>query len=700
MQQYVGPILLCLFPAIVSFFILFLQEKEEMKRICISVIMAFSLLNMGIISMVKFLLGDKGKTIFESFWDIEYRTYIHYSVPILIIAIILPFLFRWILRDKFGFFILWMLSITLCVLCICIYIYGKAINEIYCIVIFSSTIAALFLSMIGKHQMKANTFEKDTALFSLKVEVFSVFSILIFNPSELFLSNIREFPVKYSNFIFVLIAGSCLIIFVYMVLTTCFMNKICCNICNYGIFSLTFIGYLQGMFFNGKMLALDGSRQEWSQGKIIINICVWGLIFGAVVALKVFIPKADKYMGLVCIYVTLIQMATLVMLCITTEFPGEEENYALTTEARWELHSKNNVLVFILDWYDEQILERIAESDSSFLEPLSDFTWYQNTTSNYAFTDMSLPYLLTNIEWKYDMPEGDYCKYAYENSQFLQDIAKQNYDIGIYTGTQYVDQSMQDLVINYSKTDRRCNFSKTISFMAQCSKYKQAPFIVKNMYWYATSDMIKTMEDSNIYVSDNYSFYQSLIHEQLEVNGEISGKKGSYRFYHLDGAHAPFVMTQDFEYAETDMLSQAKGSMKVVYEYIHQLKKLGLYDNATIIITADHGQNTMVDDAKKAKEEGFEPTSSPILLVKEKNQKQGGISEAQVSHREFAATVMQAIKGEDNNTYGKSFKQVPETETRERVFIFRRHNDMPYRKYMINGDVRDITNWILAEDMR
>ena len=273
---------------------------------------------------------------------------------------------------------------------------------------------------------------------------------------------------------------------------------------------------------------------------------------------------------------------------------------------------------------------------------------------------MSIPYLLTDVKWEYDMEETDYCKYAYENGHFLQDIAAQNYDIGIYTETQYVDPSVQNLIVNYSSDiERKCKFIDTISLMGQSSKYKLAPFIAKNMYWYATSDIVSTMENSNIFLDDNYSFYQDLRQNRIKIN-KTTGMSGVFRFYHLDGAHTPCTMTEEFEKVkETDRMSQAKGSMKIVYEYINQLKQLGLYDDATIIITADHGQNTMLDDANNL--EGFDTTSNPILLVKMKNQKEGGISKAPVSHNEFAATVIQAIGG-NSSTYGRTFDQISESE--------------------------------------
>lgn len=697
MEQYIGPVLICLMPTIVSYLLVFLQKKEE-KINYWYLIMAFTLTNIGIVSGMKLILGDFGKTIFQSFWDIELRTYIHYGIPICMIAVIIPLLWKKVSKNNGEIIIEWFNSVLLGLLCIIFAVSGQVTNEMYSIAFIISVILAVILGRWKKKQCGMKKNKKERINFSLRVITLFVFSVYIFNPSELFLNNISEFPVTYSSFIGTLISGGLAIIVIYLMLTTCFVNELCSEICNYFILIIAVAGYLQGMFLNGQLLALDGTRQEWPLGKTLFNLCIWLIIAISVAILKKKSPQMDKYAGLVCSYITLIQMVALGTMCVTTVFPNQDEESALTKTAEFELHPDNNVIVFVLDWYDEQILERLTEEDREFINPLQDFTWYQNATSNYAFTAMSIPYLLTDVKWEYDMEETEYCRYAYEEGHFLKDIYNQNYSIGIYTETQYVDSSMQNLVSNYSTDiERKCKFIETISLMGKSSKYKLAPFLIKNMYWYATSDVITTMANSNIFLDDNYSFYQDLKQNGLQIDKK-TGAKGVFRFYHVDGAHTPCTMTEEFEKVkETERMSQAKGSMKIVFEYLNQLKELGLYDNATIIITADHGQNTMLDD--KDNLEGFDTTSNPILLVKERKQRDGGISKAQVSHNEFAATIIQAVGG-DSSTYGRTFDQIPESENRKREFIYRRHNDIPYRKYEITGDVRNIDNWVLVEDMR
>ena len=50
------------------------------------------------------------------------------------------------------------------------------------------------------------------------------------------------------------------------------------------------------------------------------------------------------------------------------------------------------------------------------------------------------------------------------------------------------------------------------------------------------------------------------------------------------------IINENAEYVEEATLTQAlRGDFKIIKTYIEQLKELGIYDNTTIIVTADHG---------------------------------------------------------------------------------------------------------------
>ena len=125
-----------------------------------------------------------------------------------------------------------------------------------------------------------------------------------------------------------------------------------------------------------------------------------------------------------------------------------------------------------------------------------------------------------------------------------------------------------------------------------------------------------------------------------------------------------------------------------------------MYENATIIITADHGQNYTYDSNRAGilPYIGFDYTSSPILLVKNAGETWEGIkySNAPVTHTEMIASMINAVNSKVLGKYGRTLEEVGEDEERERIFIYMRE-DVPYFKNAINGDARNWANWSVIE---
>lgn len=253
------------------------------------------------------------------------------------------------------------------------------------------------------------------------------------------------------------------------------------------------------------------------------------------------------------------------------------------------------------------IIDEIQQSQLDFLVPLHDFTYYRNMVGDFLPTAMSIPYLLSGSEWSEDILESQWNQKAYEGEEaLLKCLKSQNYDIQIYTDSQYVSESQKDIISNYKENVKReCRMNDLLNLMMQCSKYRISPFALKNYYQYDTKDIVELSDYDEVYkCSDDLPFYEQLLNEGLYVGG-AEEKDGQFKFIHMWGAHPPYNLTEDFQHIDYDWrrdvhigdkISQAKGALKIVYEYIDQLEKLGKYDDTMIIITADHGYKEWLCD--------------------------------------------------------------------------------------------------------
>lgn len=708
MQQNIGVLLMLVICSLIPSSIWIAVNKDEktianrFKEQAVKVIAFFFSINYFLMSAMKLYLGYKTENLIESFWNIQGRTYFNYGLMLAVIGVVIPICMRFIFKSAAWKIIKFFDSTMFVTLFFTFFFVRKINNTVYCTVFtlaFIITLVSLW-KILKKDVIAVGEREwKKSMLNLLPVIIYWIVTVVIYIPNELYLSNPDDFPMSYWYFFGKLLIGSLIILLITLVGGRVFLLEKHVPVLSTLLFSFLTIGYLQGMLLNGDMTQLDGTVQTWTMQKRIINLVIWLGLLAAICVLRYWKKeKADKIIRLVSVYLVLIQVVSLGIVILTSDAKSTKKEVALTTEGVLEIGEKNNVVVFVLDKFDGTIMDEILAVDSDFLEPLHDFTYYENATSAYAPTGLGLPFLLTGTEWVEGMSMGEWFDYAYEGDTLLSALAEQNYDISLYTITSMVSESVMDIVSNYKDgVERTCSLQDTLDLMMQCSKYRMAPFILKEYYQYDSSDIALLVDDGTVWTAENdYPFYKSLVEQGLQVV-DNEDANGTFKFIHMHGAHPPYILTEDFQYVPydarrsegygTDKLSQARGAMGIVYEYIRQMKELGKYEDATIIITADHGYTEWLCDD----EGNVIKTSFPIIFIKEpeESREEIKVSQAPVSHADIIPTILENIGFEVKE---KTCSEIEETEQRSRKFI-RRGTGADSAAFEINGDVRDLNSW-------
>ena len=113
------------------------------------------------------------------------------------------------------------------------------------------------------------------------VNAFTVITLLIFGPYEIYISNRNDFEFVFKDFYWIpLLVGLGYFIIVTMLglILPVKVSKILLNL----EFALTLCCYIQAMFLNGKMEALLGQKVSWDLITISFNLCIWFAIIVAV----------------------------------------------------------------------------------------------------------------------------------------------------------------------------------------------------------------------------------------------------------------------------------------------------------------------------------------------------------------------------------------------------------------------------------
>ncbi len=481
------------------------------------------------------------------------------------------------------------------------------------------------------------------------------------------------------------------------------------------VFALTVAAYVQSLFMNQGMMPADGGFIGWDEpyfvGKMIVSAIVWVAIVAAIVALSQL--NAHTWLkattGVACA-IMVVQLVGVVSVAVdaSKSAVAEQDKPYVTQGSLLTVSPKSNVIVFVLDTYDTAILEDIRKEDPRFLDAFEDFTYFRNSTGTMIPTHNAIPNMLTALKPEPGQDVAEYRATRYDKSTYLDDIHDLGYSIGIYSDSLMMDfnnpadRAVADETLNVHPVSHApIDVWRTFVAMEQCALYRELPWRLKPVFWYYTSDLNNRMiadadttnYDDTLYELDDAAILNMVRTQGLEPVDE--GPAGAFRFIHLFGPHFPFSVNEDGENVGTnqsDQISQAKGSMKVVTEYLAQLKELGLYDEATIVVTADHGVWHLTDDPPR------DPIS-PIMLVKPSRPEGGAhvpvqLADTPVSHDDIQPTVIAAMGG-DGSKYGITFWQIDDPG-RVRYFdatTSAGDEGQRFVEYAITGDVFDMKNW-------
>lgn len=521
----------------------------------------------------------------------------------------------------------------------------------------------------------------ERILLLLPPTIFLIFTFAIYMPSSLFISNIDDFALDYIKIVpLIALVSVAVLVIVYIIGLIIPIKRLFYSYVLL-VFSLALGFYIQGNFLNPAFNSLNGKEIAWSEYKIngIISIIAWILVF--VVPQVVYAIK-ENIMSLIVkwgsLFVTAMQLVSLVVLLLTTH-KVVSNDFAVTKNGEFELSSKNNTIMFVVDTLDASWFEDMLLPNEEYKESLKDFTYFDDAVAGGAPTVLGIPTLLTGkIDMDASRDTSEYYKDAYESSSLFADMQNSNCNVKLFTEFYYLDYCDKNSVDNL-KMEQKYVISSRRGFM-EClykfvSFYAMPQFLKQNFWLYSGEfNQYITLEDntSNLYKLDDAQFYQDFKEKGITTQND----KDTFVMYHLNGAHSPYVMDENAQVVPSDSIgvdSQIRGIFKIIKEYMDELKAKGIYDSSTIIITADHG--------------GIDLYSNPAILVKERNANHDEmvVSDSKITFTNVNNTIASSTL-KDSSAYGENVFEVGDKQ------VVRFHvapNDLTENVYKDNAYAKD-----------
>lgn len=509
--------------------------------------------------------------------------------------------------------------------------------------------------------------------YTLLIVLMPLVSYVILGPLEIYFGNRKDFMFQYGDFFWLLLIFT-IVLWITLSLLIAVLPVKLCLILNTVILGFSIASYVQNMFMNVKLSEDDGSPMNWDslQTFTIINLLIWIIILILVICGSFFLKKywINISMGIAGFF-SLIQIVAVISLVLPNAFSDKEvNNLQMATGERFQVAKENNIIIFVLDTVGTVQYDEALEKYPEIADGLSDFTFYNNADCHYYCTFPSMTHMLTGKDFDFETTSEEWMKDAWTSERandFYQTLHDENYTFNLYSATPgYVYGGLDNLygkIDNVREVDTFVNKGALIKKICKMSIYKYVPYVLKPYFEVLSKDFDNVVEyaEGDSCTDDNGEFYQLLLNNNLEINNDM---KNAVIVQHLFGTHQPYTLNQNAEIVEeADRVDTIKGLSIIVNEYMNQLKEIDMYDNATIIITADHGAWHGGD-------------SQPIFFIKQSGETHDQllVNEAPISLDDMQATIL-SIAGKEYDGYGTSIFDWNKNDVRERTVYMRGNED-------------------------
>ena len=422
------------------------------------------------------------------------------------------------------------------------------------------------------------------------------FTLFIFAPADLYLvSQARGeqfwFPLSMLVRWLVIFAAAA---FVLVTLLVRLLPKKASAAFSAAVYAASILAHLQGSVLLLDYGTLDGRQIDWSAYRVpyLLDALLWIAVIGLFVYLMLRFGPGFRRVAETAAWVLLgIQVLSLSFQLVSDpgRWENEKERY-LSREGLFTVSEQNNTIVFILDCFDSELFENLYRDDPEQIGELcADFTFYPDTVGGATRTKYAVPFILTGTTNLEVRSYRDYLSDSFAESPLIRELASGKYDTGFYTSPSIVDMSRDDAIGNI-RSGTSLSLSKrglTTAFMKLVA-FRCAPSVLSRFFWMYSGDFEKYKSSviESAYAMEDAGFYQELTGRRLSV----SAGRDCFRFIHLNGAHEPYTLDENGRRVqESDESRQAIGSLRIVAEYLDQMKVLGVYEDATILVMADHG---------------------------------------------------------------------------------------------------------------
>jgi hypothetical protein len=485
------------------------------------------------------------------------------------------------------------------------------------------------------------------------------------------------------------------------------------------LFALGLLLWVQASFLFPDYGPLDGSAIDWSlqAWRNPHEIAMWIVVPLVCVAAAKYLFGVAPFASAVLVGV----QGLALMVSVTQAESPAPARWRGPSESMFELSKSHNVIHIVLDAFQSDLFQEILDENRQALDrSFSGAVFFADHAGAFPTTMVSIPAMLSGDVYRMERPLPRYVREHFDGGSVFKTLQARGYRIDNISEIPYDGKSSK--VYRMPRPYVSYGEYKTFAAwqLADLSLFRHAPHVFRPWIYNDQSWRLQTVfGPGDTQLRRHFPVNgAAILHEFAErmrpaVDGPV------YKFVHVGIPHRPVIVTADCGVADAirplrqNYKDQTHCAVMRTAQILDRLKELGLYDNALIVISSDHGIGFPPPRFHNDRELPPGPLSvlsgkSMALLIVKTPGARGPVrvSHAPTAITDVPATIMDAL-GVPHTFPGTSALKLPEDASRVRSFaMYDWENDGWKHDYFdaldlleVRGPLLDGKSWTFVDTL-
>ncbi len=295
-------------------------------------------------------------------------------------------------------------------------------------------------------------------------------------------------------------------------------------------------------------------------------------------------------------WVILLSQAVVMMNSIAhyKEASYDFKQYTFSEKGKFTFGSQENIIIMVVDCMGEGICKEVLDKYPDFKESLRDFTCFDRMISPLPWTMYAIPAMISGINFPrkdFRIPSDD------DHATYLANACKA--DSSLFIALQkkgFRTEGYPFLLptISYSP-DVLDNSTRLYITQRKTALYKINEQLNKKLCPFFLMPLFPSLNSLPFLIfTDQHPLgfretFDQTFNRHLREESIIGKHPAVFKYLHLQGAHETITIDENMNRTSNGLkYNQLRGSLRNFELLLQQLKVLGLYDNATILLVGDH----------------------------------------------------------------------------------------------------------------